>query len=490
MPDQPQGPSSSPGAPLINRRGFLVRSGAAAAALGFPSLHAAGANEEIRLAVVGLRSKGNQHVGLFRKIKGVKVVALCDVDRKVLDGCAGKHFGGKVATHVDYREVLDRDDVDAVCLATPNHWHALGAIWACQAGKDVYVEKPVSHNIWEGRQIVKAARKHGRIVQAGTQSRSAPGTREFIADLRAGKYGRVKVARGLCYKQRKSIGKVSGPQAVPDHIDYNLWAGPREAAPVMRKQFHYDWHWQWPFGNGDIGNQGVHEMDLCRWALGEQAPAPRVVSLGGRFGYDDDGETPNTQVVILDYEAAPLVFEVRGLPDTKGSSRMSHYRGGRVSMVIECEAGYFVGTNGGKFTDYEGKTVKAYPGGIALQHHQNFIDALRSRKSDNLHADILEGHISSALCHQGNISQQLGTAVSPEQLRDQCNGKELKAEVFGRLLEHALVHEEDFSKRPLMLGPSLAFDPDAERFTGDLAAEANARLRDDYRDPFVVPEEV
>lgn len=476
--------------PLIGRRQFLVRSLAAGAALGFPSLHAAGANEQIRLAVIGLRSKGNQHVGLFKGIKGVKVVALCDADRKVLDGCAKQHFGGNVATHVDLREVLDRDDVDAVCIATPNHWHALAAVWACQAGKDVYVEKPVSHNIWEGRQIVKAARKHGRIVQTGTQSRSTPGTREFIADLRSGKYGKVKVARGLCYKPRKSIGKVSGPQAVPDHIDYNLWAGPRETAPVMRKQFHYDWHWQWPFGNGDLGNQGVHEMDLCRWALGEQALAPRVVSLGGRFGYDDDGQTPNTQVIILDYEAAPLVFEVRGLPDAKGSGRMSHYRGGRVSMVIECEAGYFVGTNGGKFFDYDGKVVKGYTGGAALQHHQNFIDALRSRKSDDLHADILDGHLSSALCHQGNISQQLGTAVSRGQLEDQCNGKELREQVFGRLLEHALVHEKNFSQRQMTLGPSLAFDPDTERFTGDLAEGANALLKDSYRAPFVVPEEV
>ncbi len=474
----------------MGRRKFLARSLATGAALGFPSLHAAGSNDEIRLAVVGLRGKGNQHVGLFKGVKGVKVVALCDADRKVLEGCAKKNFGGKVGTHVDYREVLDRKDVDAVCLATPNHWHALGAVWACQAGKDVYVEKPVSHNIWEGRQIVKAARKHGRIVQTGTQSRSAVGTREFIADLHAGKYGKVKLARGLCYKRRKSIGKVNGPQKVPDHVDYNLWAGPREPAPVMRRQFHYDWHWQWPFGNGDLGNQGVHEMDLCRWALGEQALAPRVVSLGGRFGYDDDGQTPNTQVVILDYEPAPLVFEVRGLPDEKGVERMSHYRGGRVAMVIECEAGYFVGTNGGTFFDHAGKKVKGYTGELGRHHHQNFIDALRTRKSGDLRAEILDGHLSSALCHLGNISQRLGAAISREQLEDQCNGKDLRAQVFGRLLEHALVHEKDFSQRRMMLGPSLAFDPAAERFTGNLAKDANPLLKDDYRAPFVVPENV
>jgi predicted dehydrogenase len=475
---------------FIDRRRFLTRSLAAGAALGFPSLRAAGANEQIRLAVVGLRNKGGQHVELFKRIQGVKIVALCDADRKVLDACARKHFDGKVGTHVDYREVIDRDDVDAVCIATPNHWHALGAVWACQAGKDVYVEKPVSHNVWEGRQIVKAARKYGRIVQTGTQSRSAPGTREFIADLHAGNYGKVKLARGLCYKRRESIGKVTGPQPVPDHIDYNLWAGPRETAPVMRRQFHYDWHWQWPFGNGDLGNQGIHQMDLCRWALGEQALAPRVVSLGGRFGYDDDGQTPNSQVIIFDYETAPLVFEVRGLPDVAGTNRMSHYRGGRVSMVIECEAGYFTGTDGGVFFDHDGKKVKGYPGGVALQHHENFIAALRSRKSTDLHADILDGHLSSALCHQGNISHRLGTAIPREQLADQCNGGGLREQVFARLLEHALVHEKDFTQRAMTLGPSLAFDPATERFTGELADKANALVKDDYRAPFVVPEEV
>jgi predicted dehydrogenase len=491
MNTDPHTSSSSPSTPspsLIGRRQFLVRSLAAGATLGFPSLHAAGANDEIRLAIVGLRSRGKDHIDLFKRIKGVKVVALCDPDRKILEERARQQFDGKVGTHVDYREVLERDDVDAVCIATPNHWHALAAVWACQAGKDVYVEKPVSHNIWEGRQIVKAARKHERIVQTGTQSRSAVGTREFIADLHSGKYGKVKLARGLCYKRRGSIGKVPGPQTVPDHIDYNLWAGPREAAPVMRRQFHYDWHWQWPFGNGDLGNQGIHQMDLCRWALGEQALAPRVISLGGRFGYDDDGQTPNSQVVILDYEAAPLVFEVRGLTDAKGVNNMSHYRGGRVSMVIECEAGYFVGTNGGTFFDNDGKKMKGYGGGVALQHHQNFIDAVRSRKSGDLHADILDGHLSSALCHQGNISQQLGSAISREQLEDQCNDKELKAQVFERLLEHSLVHEKDFTERKMILGPSLDFDPAAEQFTGQFAGGANALVKDDYREPFVVPE--
>ena len=483
-------PSESKNHPAqhVSRRSFLGRTLAAGAALGFPSLGVAGANDEIRIAIVGLNSKGRHHIDLFGRVPGVRIVALCDVDRNVLAKTAGKSFGGKVGQHVDYREVLDRKDVDAVCLATPNHWHALGAVWACDAGKDVYVEKPVSHNVWEGRQIVAAAARSGRIVASGTQSRSAPGNREFLADLRAGTYGPIKVARGLCYKERKSIGKVSGPKSPPADVDYNLWSGPREMLPIMRDKFHYDWHWQWAYGNGDLGNQGIHQMDLCRWYLGAEALAPRVVSLGGRFGYDDDGVTPNTQTILFDYTQAPLVFEVRGLPDGSDSSRMSHYRGGRVSAVIEFEGGYFVGTDGGVFFDNDGKRVKAYRGGLTTEHHVNFINAVRSRRAADLHANALEGHLSSALCHMGNISHRLGSGISREQLEEQCNAEGIRSEVFGRLLQHALVHERDFTERKMILGPNLEFDPATERFKGPLADRANALLKDDYRAPFTFPE--
>ena len=345
----------------LGRRAFLGRTLAAGAAWGFPSIGVAGTNDEIRIAIVGLNSKGRHHIELFGRVPGVRIVALCDVDKNVLARNAKEFFGGKIGQHIDYREVLDRKDVDAVCLATPNHWHALGAVWACEAGKDVYLEKPVSHNLWEGRQIIAAAARSGRIVASGTQSRSAPGNREFVADVRAGIYGPVKVARGLCYKERKSIGKVGGPQTPPPEVDYNLWSGPREMLPIRRGRFHYDWHWQWAYGNGDLGNQGIHQMDLCRWILGVDALAPRVVSLGGRFGYDDDGVTPNTQTILFDYPQAPLVFEVRGLPDAADSPRMSHYRGGRVAAVIEFEGGYFVGTDGGVFFDQHGKTGESLP---------------------------------------------------------------------------------------------------------------------------------
>lgn len=487
-PTTHQEPTGAFGSPL-SRRAFLGRSFAtAAAAWGFPSIGVAGINEEIRIAIVGLNSKGRHHIEIFSKLPGVRIVALCDVDQAVLTRTAEKFFDSKVGMHIDFREVLDRKDIDAVCIATPNHWHALGAIWACQAGKDVYLEKPISHNLWEGRQIIAAAQQNGRIVASGTQSRSAPGNREFVEDVRAGTYGKIKVARGLCYKERKSIGKVSGPQAPPPTVDYNLWAGPREPGPILREKFHYDWHWQWPFGNGDLGNQGIHHMDLCRWFLGEDLLPPRVVSIGGRFGYDDDGETPNTQTVLLDYPNAPLVFEVRGLPDSPNGPRMSSYRGGRVSVVIEFEGGYFVGTDGGVFFDHDGKRVKAYRSGLSSEHHINFLDAMRSRRSADLNASVLDGHLSSALCHMGNISQRLGTAISKEQLVEECNAPGIRSEVFGRMLEHASVHESDFTNRKMTLGPTLAFNPQSERFEGPLSDRANSLLKGDYRAPFTIPE--
>ena len=266
---------------MVSRRGFLSKSVAgglaAHAALG-RSVRAqpVGANDAVRVAVIGVHGKGAHHVEMLRAIPGVRIVALCDADEAVLDLRATELAadGIAVAKHMDVRKLLESKDVDAVTIATPNHWHALMAIWACQAGKDVYVEKPVSHNVWEGRKLVEAAAKYGRIVQAGTQSRSDEALLELAADVRAGKLGRLLRARGFCYKRRESIGKVDGPQPIPASVDYDLWCGPAPLEPLRRKQLHYDWHWFWATGNGDIGNQGVHEMDVCRWMLGEEKLPP------------------------------------------------------------------------------------------------------------------------------------------------------------------------------------------------------------------------
>jgi predicted dehydrogenase len=486
----------------LTRRAFLQRSLAATAGLSLPGASWAqvvGANEAIRIGVVGFGSRGQAHIDSFRKLPGVRIVALCDADENIL-AAGAKRFtdrGEKVATYRDVRQLLDSHEVDAVSTATPNHWHALIAVWACQAGKDVYVEKPVSHNVWEGRQIVAAARKHRRIVQTGTQSRSRPGVREVIAEVQAGKFGRVRLVRGLCYKPRLSIGKVGGPQPIPPGVDYNLWCGPAPMKPLHRKNLHYDWHWVYDTGNGDLGNQGVHEMDIGRWALNQSALPPRVLSVGGRLGYDDDGETPNTHLIFLDYPT-PFLFEVRGLP----RSREFHEKGWAQNMdaapgvpdkrgigvVIQCEAAtvFIPSESAPLLFDREGKQLKSYATGG--DHFANFIQAVRRRDPRELTADILEGHLSSALCHLGLISHRVGRAAPPGEIREQIQGQAEASETFGRMQEHLAANGVKLAESPLTLGAWLKVNTGAERFVDQTAA--NALLTRDYRQPFVVPERV
>jgi predicted dehydrogenase len=378
--------------------------------------------------------------------------------------------------------------VDVITIATPNHWHALAAIWAVQAGKDVYVEKPVSHNVWEGRKIVEAARSHQRIVQAGMQIRSSSGIAEAVQFLREGHLGKILRARGLCYKRRESIGKVGGPQPVPSSVDYDLWCGPAPKEPLMRKQLHYDWHWVWPTGNGDLGNQGIHQMDLARWALGEPALSPRVLSIGGRFGYEDDGTTPNTLVTFHDYPAAPLIFEVRGLPSSTREHRMDDYRGAAIGVVVDCEGGSVVIPSYSKaiVCDKSGKGIKNFEG--SSSHFANFIQAVRSRKHTDLKGDILDGHISSALCHTSNISYRLGQQRAPEAIREAINGDKDMTETFGRMADHLAANSVDITKTPAVLGALLKMDPQSERFIEN--PQADQLLTREYREPFVVREKV
>jgi predicted dehydrogenase len=472
----------------VNRRKFIKGSATAGAALAAmsPWAKALGANGDIRVAVVGFRSRGQSHLKGFDNLDGVRVVALCDVDKDVLDAEAAKRPGVKAFT--DYRKMLEDKDIDVVSIATPNHTHALISIESIQAGKDVYVEKPVSHNVWEGRQIVKAARKYNKIVQTGTQSRSNPGMRDLVKYLHDGNLGRIKVARGLCYKRRKSIGKVAGAQDVPDSIDYNLWTGPAPMKPLMREKLHYDWHWVRDTGAGDLGNQGIHQMDIARWILQEDALSPEIFALGGRVGYDDDGDTANTELIFHNYRKAPLIFEVRGLGRWSGENARPKYRGVDVGVVVDCEDGYMIVPSYSKGTAYShsGKVIKEFSGGA--DHYANFIKAVRSRKHSDLNADIEEGHISSALCHTGNISYYLGSEASPGAILDSIQGDSLAAESFGRTLEHLAVNEVDLNKTPLAMGVHLKMNPKTERFIGNEAA--NRLLTREYRKPFVVPAEV
>lgn len=477
------------------RRSFLKASLAAGAAVSFSAqswAQVAGANERIRAGVIGFKGRGGDHISGLRGLtgSGVQIAALCDVDKDVLAGGVETFSkrGEAVKGYADLRRMLDDRDIDVVTIATPNHWHSLAAIWAVQAGKDVYVEKPVSHNVWEGRKLVEAARKYRRIVQTGTQSRSSQAIKEAVEWVRSRKLGKIVIARGLCYKPRGSIGKVPGFQTVPNHIDYHLWCGPAPMDPVRRAKLHYDWHWIWNYGNGDLGNQGIHQMDIARWFLGEQQLSSKVFSIGARLGYDDDGETANTQLVWHHYPSAPLIFEVRGLPAKTGAKEMDKYKGGSVAVIIECERGYVLIPNYSSATAYthDGMEIKKWSG--STNHYENFINAVRSRKTSDLTADILEGHLSSALCHTGNISYRLGRKSSVNEMRERIQGLRGAEETLGRMVEHLQANGVSLTENQLVLGDYLEMNPKTERFLNH--READALLTRHYRRPFVVPERV
>ncbi len=487
----------------ITRRVFLGSAAAAAATTTLGCRDSTGTaavspNQQLRVAVVGLHDRGNDHVDAYAKLPGVEVAALCDVDRNVLEAARARAIEAGATdptTIVDYRELLERDDIDAVSIATPNHWHALQAVWACQAGKDVFLEKPVSHNVWEGRQIVHAAAKYDRIVQAGTQIRSAPSIRDALAWVNEGHIGEIQLARGLCYKPRQSIGRVDGAQQVDAAVDYDLWCGPAPKKPLMRQRLHYDWHWVFDTGNGDLGNQGIHQMDVARWALGEDALPPRTISVGGRFAYVDDGNTPNTQVVYHDYERAPLLFEVRGLPRDLKAQRdewrrrgMDEYLGAKVGVIVHCEGGHLQipsYTEAVAF-DAKGKKLEKWEGGA--NHYANFVDAVRNRRSEDLTASIEDGHLSSALCHLGNVSYMRGEAGGPARIAQVAGKLRNAGDTADRFLDHLVRNGVDPEIEQAIVGSWLTIDPDTETIEGD--DEANRLLTREYREPFVVPEVV
>lgn len=479
----------------ITRRSFIRQSAAVAAGLGVTGAlplstwtRPVGANNDIRVAVVGLGGRGRMHVAVFDKMEGVRVVALCDPDRRRMQQAAEQLGEQKVDSYVDYRKLLEDKDIDAVCTASCNHWHAPVTVWGCEAGKDIFVEKPVSHTIWEGQQMIMAARKYDRIIQSGIQLRSDTGLREAFQYLQEGNLGKILLSRGLCYENRSSIGKVDKPTPIPSHIDYDLWCGPAPNEPLMRRRLHFDWHWIWNTGNGDLGNQGIHQMDMSRLAIGQDKLPPRVISVGGRFGWNDDGQTANTQLLFYDYQPVPILFEVRGMPVKKGVCARPHYRGIRAGNVIHCEGGYFAfGESGGGWAyDNDGKKVKQFIAGGAENHQQNFIYAVRSRKRTDLTAEVAEGHISSSLCHMGNISHLLGKKSSPEDINDELKNHQGMAEAFGRFQAHLDVNEVDISRTNATLGPLLTMDPDKEEFIGPRADEANKLLTKKYRESFII----
>ena len=475
----------------ITRRRFLEDSVLAAAAAATASIptplraaeqRTASAHDKITVAIIGCGIRGKQHASELTRLSDCEIAYVCDPDRdraaELASDLVAKNRPQPRAVQ-DLRVVLGDKSVAAVFIATPNHWHALAAIWAMQAGKDVYVEKPVSHNISEGRRIVQVARQLGRICQGGTQNRSNGALAEAINYIHEGKLGEVKLARSIVYGRRGSIG---GPTQgeIPASVDYNLWAGPAAMSPLTRPKFHYDWHWFWNTGNGELGNNNIHSLDICRWGLGVTGLGRAVLSYGGRLGYTDAAETPNTQVVIYDFGGKTIVAETRGL---KTEPFHPNFKSGWV----------FTGTEGiiadTSLFDLEGKLVRTFEG-KSQSHFANFLKAVRSRKVSELNADILEGHQSTALCHIGNISYRLGHSASRGEVQEQLGQLKVHDDglaTFDRTCRHLAENEVDLEKTKLTLGRLLRLDPDKEKFLDD--ASANALLTREYRKPFVVPTE-
>ena len=478
----------------LNRRKFLKRSAAASAV--FPLFTVAGtkssgkvvgANDTVRVGVAGINGRGTSHISGFAPQKNVEVSYLIDPDSSLFDSRSKRvrDAGGNTPKCVqDIREALEDKNLDAVSVATCNHWHSLITVWACQAGKDVYVEKPISHNVFEGRQCVEAARKYNRIVQHGTQQRSDQKRAEQIATIQSGKYGKLLVSKGYCCKPRWSIGSkaVSKP---PAHLDWNVWLGPAPMQPFHGNLHTYNWHWFWDTGNGDTGNQGVHEMDVALWAI-KGATLPRKVwSLGGRFLPDgkDQGETPNMQLAVYDYGETLLVFETRGLVEKAGSPPRN------VSNEFYTSEGMIKGwnfypKNGGKPEPISGGSAKVTPGGP----FGSFIAAVRSRRPEDVNCNAEVAHYSAALCHLANISHRLGKEVPfSTNVKSRSDNQQVR-DAFDMVADNLQAVKIRLEDSNYTLGRELNFDTKTEQFVND--TQANQLLTRPYRKPFVVPEQV
>jgi len=462
-----------------------------------PSNRAFGANERLQVGVMGTGSRGSAHIG-WAKTSGCDVVAVCDADAGRMGGAA-KKAGDNVKQYQDYRKMLEDKSIDAIVMGTPNHWHALGTVMACQAGKDVYVEKPASHSIWEGRKMVEAARKYGRIVQIGTQQRSDPALIQMKEMIEKEEIGKVQWVHALWYAKRGSIGKVEEPTKIPDNVDYSLWCGPREVVPLMRRKLHYDWHWVWDYGNGDMGNRVIHNIDDVHHVLQMNGNVPtRMMAFGGRFGYNDDANTPNTEVIVLDGKI-PIIASSRNLPfihpQTGKPAGESNYRrfdkGFKFTTMVKCEGGFFAVTRGGgKVYDNDGKTIKQIKGNGGGGHMKNWVDAVKSRKFEDLNADVEQGHLGCLLLHTGNISYQIGKPADCDAVSKQVAGIEEAESIWESTKEHLESNGIDLGKEKPTLGPWLTFDPKKERFTGKHADAANALVKESYRKEFSIPDKV
>jgi predicted dehydrogenase len=477
----------------VTRRRFLHSSLAAAASVTIAGTKSSGkvmgANDRIRIAVAGLNGRGHSHTDAFSKMQNVEIAYLVDPDKRTYKRHLDKlKTQSSAPTCVqDIRKALEDKELNAVSIATPNHWHALMTIWACEHGKDVYVEKPCSHNVSEGRIAVEMARKHKRVVQHGTQSRSSQNWANLSALAKSGKLGKLLVSRGLCYKDGGTGGSTRGDighkphKAPPADLDFNIWLGPAQEQPYHENLVHYRWHWFWDFGNGDMGNQGVHQMDIARWLIPGATWPKSVISFGGRYANNDQGQTPNTQVTVMDFGETQLIFETRGL-------KSKQYFGQGVGNILHFEEGVVAG---GKFYPKGKGDGEAVPKvevseRISGDHFGNFIECVRSRDTAKLHAEIEVGHVSSGLCHLGHVSHKLGKDEAYDPKLGKIAGNEFATEALERMAEHLKDSGIKFDGKNLRVGRKLEFDAKTEKFVKD--DEANALLTRKYRAPFVVPE--
>ena len=479
----------------ISRRRILQ---AAAASSVFPlftiagtkaSGQVVGANDRIRVAVAGINGRGGSHIDAYAsaKDKGVEIAYLVDPDSRLFKSRT-KTVEGKAGNTPecvqDVRRALEDKSLDVVSIATTNHWHSLITIWACQAGKDVYVEKPISHNIFEGRQCVTAAAKYKRVVQHGTQNRSSEGKAKEIAAVHSEKYGKLLVSKGFCCKPRWSIGQKE-PGTPPEGFDFNIWLGPAPEQPYHGNLVHYNWHWFWDTGNGDIGNQGVHEMDIARWAIKGATLPTKVWSMGGRFLPDgpDQGQTPNMQLAVMEFGETQLVFETRGLvgkhKDYPAIVSNEYYT---TDGVIKGGKFYKTGSSEGESLKVD-ETPAVIPGGP----FGSFLTAVRERKfENNCNAEV--AHYSSALCHLANAAYRMGKPGEFAAAKATAGSNPQVVEALDRINANCVAVEVKPSALNYTVGPSLAFDPKQEKFVGnDLA---NALITRKYREPFVVPAQV
>ena len=377
-----------------------------------------GANERVNVTLVGLGGRGQDHARFYSEVSAANITGICDVNQAARErgsALVEKLTGRKPKEYADMRRVFDDKSVDAVSMATPNHWHALGTIWACQAGKDVYCEKPASHNIYEGGQMIAAARKYGRMVQVGSQSRSIAHKIEAIRLLNEGVIGKVYLAKGLCYKRRKSIGHKPDMTTPPPGVDWDRFLGPAPLRPFNENRFAYNWHWFWDTGNGDLGNQGIHEVDVARWGLGVTHPT-KVSSIGGKFMFDDDQETPNTLNSAFEFNVGGkkkmMEFEVRHWYSNHEAGINGERPGNTIGNTFYGSDGYLVIDNYNKYYSFLGKDHKPGPSRTERDtHFENFINVMRDRKRENLNAEIEEGAMSCTLMHLANISYRVGRTL-------------------------------------------------------------------------------